>query len=137
MGGTEQLPVDGEHPVALQVGGNQPRQMAECARQAEAFGYDEVNINVGCPSDRVRSGRFGACLMAEPEVVADCVGAMRAAVDIPVSVKTRIGLDRGESLEQLYALVEKVANAGCDTFVLHARRAWLKGPMSKPSAFWV
>lgn len=116
-----------EHPVALQIGGNQPAQMAESARLAEAFGYDEININVGCPSDRVRSGRFGACLMAEPEVVADCVGAMRAAVAIPVSVKTRIGIDRGESLDQLYTLVETVADAGCDTFVVHARRAWLKG----------
>lgn len=116
-----------EHPVALQVGGSDPVQMAECARLAESFGYDEININVGCPSDRVQSGRFGACLMAEPGVVAECISAMRASAGIAVSVKTRIGIDRGESTDQLQALVELAAAAGCDTFVIHARRAWLQG----------
>lgn len=116
-----------EHPVALQVGGSDPRQMAECARLAESFGYDEININVGCPSDRVQSGRFGACLMAEPDLVAACVDAMRTSANIPVSVKTRIGIDRDESSDQLHLLVNRVADAGCDTFIVHARRAWLKG----------
>jgi tRNA-dihydrouridine synthase A len=116
-----------EHPVALQVGGSEPMPMAECARVAEALGYDEININVGCPSDRVRSGRIGACLMAEPDVVAECVGAMVAAVRIPVTVKTRIGIDRDDSLDQLGTLVEKAADAGCRTFIVHARRAWLDG----------
>ncbi len=116
-----------EHPVALQIGGSEPRQMAECARLAESFGYDEINMNVGCPSDRVRSGRFGACLMAEPDVVASCVSAMGAAVSIPITVKTRIGIDRDESWDQLAKFVETVAGAGCGTFIVHARRAWLNG----------
>ncbi len=116
-----------EHPVALQIGGSESRQMAECARLAESFGYDEINMNVGCPSDRVRSGRFGACLMAEPDVVASCVSAMAAAVSIPVTVKTRIGIDRDESWDQLAKFVETVAGAGCGTFIVHARRAWLNG----------
>lgn len=116
-----------EHPLALQVGGSDPDMMAQCARYAESFGYDEINMNVGCPSDRVRSGRFGACLMAEPGLVAECVAAMRAATGLPVTVKTRIGIDRGESAEQLQMLVAGAADAGCSAFVVHARRAWLNG----------
>ncbi len=116
-----------EHPVALQLGGSDPGELAECARIAEGFGYDEVNLNVGCPSDRVQSGRFGACLMAEPELVAECVAAMGEAVSIPVTVKTRIGIDDKDSYEELAHFVETVAEAGCKTFIIHARKAWLKG----------
>lgn len=116
-----------EHPVALQIGGSDPEKMAECARLAESYGYDEVNMNVGCPSERVRSGRFGACLMADPDLVADCVAAMRAAVKLPVTVKTRIGIDQQDSFEQLCAFVERVSAAGCETFIVHARKAWLSG----------
>ena len=116
-----------EHPVAIQLGGADPAQMAVCARMAADEGYDEVNINVGCPSDRVQSGRFGACLMAEPQLVADCVAAMWAAVTIPVTVKTRIGIDRDESTDRLYAIVEACRAAGCATFIIHARKAWLDG----------
>ena len=103
---------DKEHPVAVQIGGSDPKQMVMCARYAEIQGYDEVNMNVGCPSDRVQAGRFGACLMAEPDIVADCVAAMRAAVRIPVTVKTRIGIDHQDSFEQLCAFIERVAGAG-------------------------
>ncbi len=116
-----------EHPVALQLGGSDPTALAECARIAEGFGYDEVNLNVGCPSDRVQSGRFGACLMAEPDLVAECVAAMRGAVSIPVTVKTRIGIDDKDSYEELTHFVGTVAQAGCETFIIHARKAWLKG----------
>lgn len=116
-----------EHPVALQLGGSDPRALAECARIAADWGYDEVNLNVGCPSDRVQNGRFGACLMAEPDLVADCVAAMRAAVDIPVTVKTRIGIDERDSYPELAGFVATVAAAGCETFIIHARKAWLKG----------
>lgn len=116
-----------EHPVALQLGGSEPAEMAACARMAQAAGYDEVNVNVGCPSSRVSAGRFGACLMAEPERVARCVEAMNRAVDIPVTVKTRIGVDARDSFEELCAFVATVAAAGCGTFVIHARKAWLKG----------
>jgi tRNA-dihydrouridine synthase A len=116
-----------EHPVALQLGGADPAAMAECARNAEGLGYDEVNINCGCPSDRVRAGRFGACLMAEPETVAACVGAMRRAVSIPVTVKTRIGVDARDSYEHLADFVRRVADAGCSVFAVHARKAWLQG----------
>lgn len=116
-----------EHPVAIQLGGSDPAELAACARMAEAAGYDEVNLNVGCPSDRVQSGRFGACLMAEPALVADGVAAMRAAVTIPVTVKTRIGIDRDETTDRLYALVEAVRTAGCRTLIIHARKAWLDG----------
>jgi tRNA-dihydrouridine synthase A len=116
-----------EHPVALQLGGSEPAAMAACARMAEEYGYDEVNINVGCPSRRVRSGAFGACLMAEPEAVAACVDAMGQAVQIPVTVKTRIGIDERDSYEHLYHFVSRVAEAGCRTFILHARKAWLNG----------
>ena len=116
-----------EHPVAIQLGGIDPNELATCARMAEAEGYDEINLNVGCPSDRVQAGRFGACLMAEPHAVAVAVGAMRAAVSIPITVKTRIGLDRDETGAQLAALVEAVRQTGSTTFIVHARNAWLKG----------
>ena len=116
-----------EHPVAIQLGGSEPTEMARAARMAEDAGYDEVNMNVGCPSDRVQSGRFGACLMAEPQLVADCVAAMRAAVTIPITIKTRIGIDRDESTDRLYALVEAVQVTGCESFTIHARKAWLDG----------
>ncbi|MDG2285401.1 MAG: tRNA dihydrouridine(20/20a) synthase DusA, partial [Alphaproteobacteria bacterium] len=114
-----------EHPLALQVGGAAPDDMAACARIAEDRGYDEININVGCPSDRVQSGRFGACLMREPELVADCVAAMRAVASIPVTVKCRIGVDDQIPAEVLPRFVERVAAAGCETFIVHARKAWL------------
>jgi len=116
-----------EHPVALQLGGADPAAMAECARIAEALGYDEVNINCGCPSDRVQAGRFGACLMAEPETVAACVAAMRRAVSIPVTVKTRIGIDARDSYDHFADFVRRVADAGCGAFAIHARKAWLQG----------
>ncbi|WP_034607954.1 tRNA dihydrouridine(20/20a) synthase DusA [Chitinimonas koreensis] len=118
---------DCEHPVALQLGGSEPAELAACARMAERWGYDEVNLNVGCPSERVQSGAFGACLMAEPELVADCVKAMRDAVGIDVTVKHRIGIDEIEHYEYLRDFVGTVAAAGCDTFVVHARNAILKG----------
>ncbi len=116
-----------EKPLALQLGGDDPRALAECARIAEGMGYDEVNLNVGCPSDRVQKGRFGACLMAEPRVVAEAVAAMRAAVALPVTVKHRIGIDRLDRYADLAAFVSTVAAAGCDRFSVHARIAWLKG----------
>lgn len=118
---------DQEHPVVLQLGGNEPDKMAEAARIAESFGYDEVNINCGCPSDRVQSGAFGACLMREPEVVAACVRAMRQAVSIPVTVKCRIAIDEDPPRETLFNFVDRVADAGCQVFTVHARKAWLKG----------
>ncbi len=121
-----------EHPLACQLGGNDPAAMAQCARLVEERGYDEVNINVGCPSDRVQSGAFGACLMAAPPIVASCVDAMVGAVGIPVTVKTRIGIDHRDSYEELAAFVTTVAAAGCRTFIVHARKAWLKG--SSPRA---
>ncbi len=116
-----------ERPLACQLGGNDPAAMAQCARMVEERGYDEVNINVGCPSDRVRSGAFGACLMATPHIVADCVDAMCNTVDIPVTVKTRIGIDHRDSYEELAGFVVQVAAAGCRTFIIHARKAWLSG----------
>ncbi|WP_051040298.1 tRNA dihydrouridine(20/20a) synthase DusA [Methylomicrobium album] len=116
-----------EHPLALQLGGSDPADLAACAKMAEDFGYDEVNLNVGCPSDRVQNGRFGACLMAEPELVAECVAAMRNAVSIPVTVKSRIGIDDRDSYEELAHFIGTVADAGCRTFIVHARKAWLKG----------
>ncbi|MDF2180317.1 tRNA dihydrouridine(20/20a) synthase DusA [Aliiglaciecola sp. CAU 1673] len=116
-----------EHPVALQLGGSDPGAMAECAARAQAYGYDEVNINVGCPSDRVQNGRFGACLMAEPQTVADCIKAMQRQVSIPVTVKSRIGIDDMDEFEDLTRFVQVVADAGCDTFIVHARKAWLQG----------
>ena len=116
-----------EQPVALQLGGSEPKEMAECARIAEDYGYAEVNINVGCPSERVQKGAFGACLMAEPHLIADCVAAMQAAVNIPVTVKNRIGIDEQQERDSLFNFVETVAQAGCQTFIVHARKAWLKG----------
>ena len=118
---------DDEHPVALQLGGADPHELAICARLGAERGYDEINLNVGCPSDRVQHGRFGACLMAEPALVADCVKAMRDAIDVPVTVKHRIGIDERDSYEALCAFVDTVAAAGCDAFVVHARKAWLSG----------
>jgi tRNA-dihydrouridine synthase A len=117
-----------EKPLALQLGGSDPRELAACARIGADYGYDEINLNVGCPSDRVRQGRFGACLMAEPELVADCVAAMAAAVPVPVTVKTRIGIDDRDSYEELARFVETVAGrGGCRVFIIHARKAWLSG----------
>ena len=116
-----------EHPLALQLGGSEPADMAACARLAEDHGFDEVNMNVGCPSKRVRAGRFGACLMAEPERVAACVAAMASAVSIPVTVKTRIGIDNQDSYEALASFINTVSSHGCDTFIVHARKAWLTG----------
>ena len=116
-----------EHPIALQLGGSDVQDMTTCAKMAEDFGYDEVNINVGCPSDRVQRGAFGACLMAEPELIADCVSAMQNAVSIPVTVKNRIGIDEQDEEESLRRFISTVAEAGCNTFIVHARKAWLKG----------
>jgi tRNA-dihydrouridine synthase A len=116
-----------EHPLALQVGGADPRALAACARVAADFGYDEINLNVGCPSDRVQEGRFGACLMAEPALVGDCVAAMKAAVAIPVTVKCRIGIDEQDSEAALAVFAEVVERAGADALIVHARKAWLKG----------
>ncbi len=115
-----------EHPVALQVGGSDPDELEVCARAAADYGYDEINLNVGCPSDRVQRGRFGACLMAEPELVARCVEAMRR-VPIEVTVKTRIGIDDRDSYEELRGFVDAVVGAGCETLTVHARKAWLSG----------
>ncbi|MDP9044293.1 MAG: tRNA dihydrouridine(20/20a) synthase DusA [Pseudomonadota bacterium] len=116
-----------EHPLALQLGGSEPADLAHCARLAEQWGYDEVNLNCGCPSERVRRGAFGACLMAEPALVADCVKAMRDACDLPVTVKHRIGIDRIERYEFVRDFVGTVADAGCEVFIVHARNAWLAG----------
>ncbi|MFY1825685.1 tRNA dihydrouridine(20/20a) synthase DusA [Myxococcus fulvus] len=116
-----------EHPVAIQLGGSEPEALAEAARIAESWGYDEVNLNVGCPSDRVQSGRFGACLMAEPELVARLVGAMRSAVSIPVTVKSRIAIDELEEWPTLERFVRLIAAEGCTRFIVHARKAWLQG----------
>ncbi|MEM6837642.1 MAG: tRNA dihydrouridine(20/20a) synthase DusA [Cyanobacteria bacterium P01_C01_bin.120] len=116
-----------EKPLVLQVGGDDPKLLAECARIAADYDYDEINLNVGCPSDRVQSGNFGACLMAQPQLVADCVAAMMAAAPIPVSVKHRIGVDDLDSYEHLASFVETVAATGCQRFTVHARKAWLQG----------
>ena len=116
-----------EHPVALQLGGSDPDQLAEAARIGAAFGYDEINLNVGCPSDRVQSGRFGACLMREPSLVADCMSAIKGAVEVPATVKCRIGVDDQDPSVSLFATVDACAAAGIDTFIVHARMAWLKG----------
>ncbi len=120
-----------EHPVALQIGGADPVALSECARIGADFGYDEINLNVGCPSDRVQSGDFGACLMAKPDVVARAVEAMRAAVDIPVTVKHRIAINDQEEWPALSGFVETVAAAGCEHFIVHARKAWLQGLSAK------
>jgi len=116
-----------EHPVAIQLGGSDPADLANCSVMCEDEGYDEINLNVGCPSDRVQSGKFGACLMAEPELVRDCIGSMINQVDTPVTVKHRIGIDRDDSLEQLLRFIEIVKQSGCKTFIIHARKAWLDG----------
>ena len=116
-----------EHPVALQLGGSDPHDLATCARMAADYGYDEVNINVGCPSERVQKGAFGACLMAEPELIGECVSAMQAAVSIPITVKNRIGIDDQDDYEGLHRFISTVSQAGCRTFIIHARKAWLKG----------
>ncbi|MFA5591035.1 MAG: tRNA dihydrouridine(20/20a) synthase DusA [Lysobacteraceae bacterium] len=116
-----------EHPVALQLGGSEPELLAQAARVGAEWGYDEINLNVGCPSDRVQAGRFGACLMREPALVAECVAAMRAVVDVPVTVKCRLGVDEQEEYDTLRDFIDTVAAAGCDTFIVHARKAWLKG----------
>jgi tRNA-dihydrouridine synthase A len=117
----------GEHPVALQIGGSEPAEVAAAARIGEDFGYGEINLNVGCPSDRVQSGRFGACLMREPERVAACMAAVIAAVRIPATVKCRIGVDDQDPEEALFTLVDRCAEAGVGTFIVHARKAWLQG----------
>ncbi len=116
-----------EHPVALQLGGSDPARLAEAAAVGAAVGYDEINLNCGCPSDRVQSGRFGACLMAEPELVAECVGAMKRAVDVPVTVKCRIGIDDQDSEQALAAFADAVIGAGSNALIVHARKAWLQG----------
>src|SRR5262245_8122666 len=128
-----------EHPVALQLGGSEPDLLVEAARHGAAAGYDEINLNIGCPSERVQSGAFGACLMREPKLVAECVSALRAGVDIPVTVKTRIGIEGGEGgvsralvydendYERLHEFVSRVAEAGCSIFMIHARKAVLRG----------
>ena len=116
-----------EHPVALQLGGSEPDDLARCAKLAEQWGYDEVNLNCGCPSERVQRGAFGACLMAEPQLVGDCVKAMRDAVALPVTVKHRIGIDRTEHYDFVRDFVGSVAAAGCEVFIVHARNAWLQG----------
>jgi tRNA-dihydrouridine synthase A len=116
-----------EHPVALQLGGSDPAELAEAARVGTAFGFDEINLNVGCPSDRVQSGRFGACLMAEPELVAKCVKAMRDATDVPVTVKCRLGIDDQDTEHSLDRFADLMVDAGVDALYVHARKAWLKG----------
>lgn len=118
---------DQEHPVVLQLGGCDPSDMTRCAEQAQALGYDELNINVGCPSDRVKNGSFGACLMSTPNVVAECVSAMQKSVDIPVTVKCRIGIDDMDDDQGLTDFVTPIAEAGCEHFIVHARKAWLQG----------
>ena len=116
-----------EHPVALQLGGSDPQALAECARIGEGFGYDEINLNVGCPSDRVQEGRFGACLMLEPALVGECVAAMKKAVNIPVTVKCRIGVDEQDPEQALFSFAATMKAAGADALIVHARKAWLKG----------
>ena len=116
-----------EYPLALQLGGSDPTDLATCARFGEDAGYSEINLNVGCPSDRVQSGSFGACLMAEPKLVAEGVAAMQAAVNIPVTVKTRLGIDEHDSYEFVRDFIQQVSDAGCEIFIMHARKAWLQG----------
>ena len=118
---------DVEQPLALQLGGSDPEEVAEAARIGADYGYGEINLNVGCPSDRVQSGRFGACLMAEPDLVAECIRAMRAAVDVPVTVKCRLGIDDQDTEESLDRFVDAMVDAGVDALYVHARKAWLKG----------
>ena len=116
-----------EHPVTLQLGGSEPARLAAAARVGQDYGYDEINLNVGCPSDRVQAGRFGACLMKEPALVAECIAAMRAAVQVPVTVKCRLSVDELEDYAHFAGIIDKVAQTGCDTFIVHARKAWLDG----------
>lgn len=116
-----------ERPLALQVGGSNPKDLAECAKIGQDLGYNEVNLNLGCPSPRVQLGRFGACLMAEPDLVAHCIETMRLAVQVPVTIKTRIGIDDRNSQVDLWKLVQSIADVGCETVIIHARKAWLKG----------
>jgi tRNA-dihydrouridine synthase A len=116
-----------EHPVALQLGGSEPEDLVHCAKLGEEYGYDEINLNIGCPSERVQRGAFGACLMAEPKLVAECVSAIKGAVKIPVTVKHRLGIDKQEDYSFVRNFVETVAKAGCSTFIVHARNAILKG----------
>ena len=116
-----------EHPVALQLGGSDPKQLSQAARIGEEFGFDEINLNVGCPSDRVQDGRFGACLMAEPVLVADCIAAMKASVEVPVTVKCRIGIDEQDPEQALCAFTDVIKPAKVDALIVHARKAWLKG----------
>ena len=116
-----------EGAVAFQLGGSNPEDLASCAQLVEQYGYAEVNLNVGCPSDRVQNGRFGACLMAEPELVAECIAAMQSVVSIPVTVKSRIGIDDRDSYEELLKFVSTIASSGCNDFIIHARKAWLQG----------
>jgi tRNA-dihydrouridine synthase A len=116
-----------EHPLALQLGGSNPEHLAEACKIAQDYGYDEVNLNVGCPSDRVQAGRFGACLMKEPQVVAECIAAMQQAVQIPITVKCRLGVDEHEAYEYFLAFIDTVAQTGCMEFIVHARKAWLNG----------
>jgi len=116
-----------EHPLALQLGGSNPQELAECAKIAEQWGYDEVNLNVGCPSDRVQSGMFGLCLMAKPDLVADCIKAMKDVVSIPVTVKTRIGYDHNDSYHELTDFIQTLVDAAVDQVIIHARKGWLKG----------
>jgi len=118
---------EAEHPLILQLGGSDVKAMTECAKIAEQHGYDEININVGCPSDRVQNGRFGACLMAEPALVAECVHQMQSATSIPVTVKSRIGIDDLDSYEFLHTFIDQVSKADCQHFIIHARKAWLTG----------
>jgi len=118
---------ESEHPVALQLGGSDPNDLAECAKMVEDYGYDEINLNCGCPSDRVQKGKIGVILMTEPDLVAECVAAMRGAVNIPVTVKTRIGVDEQDDFEFLNKFITSVKSAGCEEFILHARKAWLHG----------
>ncbi len=116
-----------EHPIAIQLGGSDPQQLAEAANISEQWGYDEINLNVGCPSDKVQAGRFGACLMAEPELVGECVQAMSSVVSVPVTVKHRIGIDEQDAYVDLQRFIQVVSAAGCQQFIVHARKAWLKG----------
>jgi len=116
-----------EHPVAIQLGGSNPADLAQCSKICEDYGYDEINLNVGCPSDRVQSGAFGACLMAQPDLVAECIVQMKAACELPVTIKCRIGIDDQDEYEDLQRFVTTTKEAGCETFIVHARKAWLQG----------
>jgi len=116
-----------EKYIALQLGGSNPQALAHCAALAETMGYDEINLNVGCPSARVKSGQFGACLMLKPQLVADCMAAMQAKVSVPVTLKCRIGVDEEDSYESLFNFIKRIAETGCQTFIIHARKAWLNG----------